>query len=106
MEATPRGIDPFMIEALLRSADGVEGVHHLHVWSVSSDMPALSAHLVMAEGIDLHAAQERGVFLRSLLRDEFGVEHTTFEFECHDCEAPSDAHECAPELIEPSGAPC
>lgn len=92
MEAAPRGLDADDVEAAIADMDGVEGVHHLHLWSVSSDLPAMSAHVVMTPGIDLHEAQERGERIRGMLLERFGVGHSTLEFECHDCEAPAPVH--------------
>lgn len=92
MEAVPRHLDADEVEAAVAAMDGVEGVHHLHLWSVSSDLPAMSAHVVMTPGIDLHEAQERGERIRAMLAERFGVEHSTLEFECHDCESPAPAH--------------
>lgn len=91
MEAAPRHLDADEVAAAVAAMDGVEGVHHLHLWSVSSDLPAMSAHVVMTQGIDLHEAQERGERIRAMLLDRFGVGHSTLEFECHDCEDPATA---------------
>jgi cobalt-zinc-cadmium efflux system protein len=86
MEAAPRGIDPGEIERLLASDPMVEGVHHVHVWNLASDVPALSAHIVINGEISLHQAQLEGDRLRTKVLDRFGIEHTTLELECHACE--------------------
>ena len=88
LEAAPRGIDPAEITAALCDVDGVEGVHHLHVWEIGSDLPALSVHVVVADEPPLHEAQILGDGLRALLAHRFGIQHTTIELECHDCVAP------------------
>jgi cobalt-zinc-cadmium efflux system protein len=86
MEAAPRGIDPREVERLLSNDPAVEGVHHVHVWNLASDVPALSAHVVINGEISLHQAQLEGDRLRTKVLDTFGIEHTTFELECHACE--------------------
>src|SRR5207248_23504 len=86
MEAAPRGIDPREIETFLADDPVVEGIHHVHVWNLASDVPALSAHVVINGEISLHQAQLEGDRLRTKVLDRFGIEHTTFELECHACE--------------------
>ena len=65
-------------------ATGVEGVHDLHVWTVSPGYVALSAHVVLADQA-LSQAQEVMARLKRVLADEFGIEHTTIQFECESC---------------------
>ena len=86
MEATPHGIDSREVERFIAADDAVEGVHHLHIWNLASDMPALSAHVVLAGDVSLHEAQLEGDRLRTKVLERFGIEHTTFELECHNCE--------------------
>jgi cobalt-zinc-cadmium efflux system protein len=86
LEGTPRGMDHAAVEAALSEQPGVESVHHLHLWNLASDVRALSAHVVLEGPLDLHEAQIRGDELKAMLRERFGVEHSTLELECHDCE--------------------
>jgi cobalt-zinc-cadmium efflux system protein len=86
MEGTPRGLDVGEIESFIATDDAVESVHHLHVWNLASHVPALSAHVVIAGEISLHDAQLEANRLRSAIQHRFGIEHTTFELECHACE--------------------
>lgn len=88
LEGAPKSLDPVEIERVLRSQVSVEGVHHLHLWSLASDVPALSAHVVLAGEMSLDQAQERGSDLRVLLHDRFGIEHATLELESFPCEGP------------------
>ena len=86
LEGTPRGVDADEVAAALAAAPGVSAVHHLHVWELASDMPALSAHVVLTDEPSLHDAQARGDELKALLAQRFGIDHATLELECHDCE--------------------
>lgn len=86
LEGTPKGLDPTAVTAALTGAAGVVDVHHLHVWSLASDTPALSAHVVLDGEPSLHDAQARGDALRTLLADRFGIAHATLELECHGCD--------------------
>jgi cobalt-zinc-cadmium efflux system protein len=86
LEGAPKGLDVTEVEQALTTADGVEAVHHLHVWSIGSETPALSAHVVLTGDLTLHEAQARGDQLKSELVDKFGIEHATLELECHSCD--------------------
>ena len=60
-------------------------MHHVHVWSIASDVPALSAHVVLArEDASIHEAQEASERIKSMLADRFGITHSTLEVECHE----------------------
>lgn len=88
LEGTPRGVDlQDVTDAILAEPD-VEAVHHLHVWSLASDVPALSAHVVLEGERTLHDAQEASGRLKELLEHRFGISHATLELECHPCDAP------------------
>jgi cobalt-zinc-cadmium efflux system protein len=86
MEAAPKGLDADEIERFIASDGAVEGVHHVHVWTLASHAPALSAHVVIAGEPTLHEAQEEGNRIRAAVLERYGIEHTTLELECHDCE--------------------
>jgi cobalt-zinc-cadmium efflux system protein len=85
LEGTPRGLDAIAVEAALAAQDDVERVHHLHLWNLASDTPALSGHVVLRGGMSLHDAQERAKQLKTMLSERFGIEHATLELECHPC---------------------
>jgi cobalt-zinc-cadmium efflux system protein len=86
LEGSPRGMDAVEVERSMSAFEGVDGVHHLHLWNLASDVPALSAHVVLEGELDLHAAQERGDRIKRMLARRFGIEHATLELECHACE--------------------
>jgi cobalt-zinc-cadmium efflux system protein len=86
LEGAPRHIDVMEAERLIAADPAVEGVHHVHVWSLASDVPALSAHVVLAGEVSLHEAQMHGDRLKTVLADRLGIRHTTLELECHECE--------------------
>jgi cobalt-zinc-cadmium efflux system protein len=88
MEGVPRGMQAEKVEGAIESHPFVESVHHLHLWNLASDVPALSAHVVLAGELHLHEAQQRGDAVKEMLRNDFGIEHSTLEIECHPCEEP------------------
>jgi cobalt-zinc-cadmium efflux system protein len=76
LEATPRGIDAEKLGQRLARAPGVVEVHDLHVWTITSGFPALSAHVLVRPGDDCHGRRRE---LERLLHDEYGIEHTTLQ---------------------------
>lgn len=101
LEGSPRGIDPDSVREALAEQPSVETVHHIHLWSVASDEPALSAHVVLAGEVTLHQAQERGDELKAMLATRFGIDHATLELECHPCDDPLTAHHAPHDLAPP-----
>ncbi len=101
LEGAPSGIDPSEVEAAVGTDDAVEAVHHLHLWNLASDVPALSAHVVIRDEVSLHDAQATGDRLKALLDERFGIEHATLELECHACETPAGGHVAAAEGWDP-----
>ena len=78
LEAAPRGLDPDEIGRTLAAEHHVVEVHDLHVWEVTSGMPSLSAHVTVRAGCDTQSHRRQ---LADLLRDRFGIEHTTLQVE-------------------------
>jgi cobalt-zinc-cadmium efflux system protein len=76
LESTPRGMDAYALGRRLASAPGVVEVHDLHVWTITSGFPALSAHVLVRPGEDCHGRRRE---LERLLHDEFGIDHTTLQ---------------------------
>lgn len=76
LEGTPRGIDATELHSRLEQMPGVVDVHDLHVWTITSGFPALSAHVLVAPGEDGHKRRRE---LELLLAEEYGIEHTTLQ---------------------------
>ncbi|MGI8591357.1 MAG: cation diffusion facilitator family transporter [Nakamurella sp.] len=82
LEAAPEGIDLAQVRTHLLESDHVHDVHDLHVWTVTSNLPTLSAHVVIDDSCfnDGHAPQLLDE-LQSCLVGHFDVEHSTFQLE-------------------------
>ncbi|RKR30157.1 cation diffusion facilitator family transporter [Arthrobacter oryzae] len=82
LEAAPEGVDLDQIREHLLETEHVRDVHDLHVWTVTSDLPALSAHVVLDEECfyDGHAPRILDE-LQTCLTGHFDVEHSTFQLE-------------------------
>ena len=76
LEAAPRGLDPQEIGRRMAGQPGVQEIHDLHVWEVTSGFPALSAHVLVGRDADCHGARRA---LERLLHDDFEIEHTTLQ---------------------------
>jgi cobalt-zinc-cadmium efflux system protein len=78
LEQAPAGIDAEEVGRTLASAEGVVEVHDLHIWTITSGFPALAAHVLVSPGGDCHGVRRE---LERLLRDRFGLDHTTLQVE-------------------------
>ncbi len=85
LESTPSDIDLADLRRAITSVAGVGEVHDLHVWSLSSEFRALSAHLVLTGHPTLEQAQEVGGRVKVEVSGPFDIAHTTFELECERC---------------------
>ncbi|MBX9243471.1 cation transporter [Actinotalea ferrariae] len=82
LESTPRGIDLDAVRRHMKGVPGVVDVHDLHAWTITSGVPALSAHVVVDE--DCIALGRSGEVLDALgacLGEHFDTEHCTFQLE-------------------------
>ncbi|MGN6628192.1 MAG: cation diffusion facilitator family transporter [Tepidisphaeraceae bacterium] len=86
VDGVPRGIDPEKVTHYLQALPGVEAVHDLHIWGMSTTEAALTVHLVKPDATLDDALLAR---IRRDLHDRFAIEHTTIQFELGD-----DAHPC------------
>jgi cobalt-zinc-cadmium efflux system protein len=81
LEATPKEINMQELIADMQAIDGVQEVHDVHVWSITSGMSALSAHVRTAD-LPLSSCAPILVSLETVLREKHRVGHTTLQFEC------------------------
>ena len=85
LESTPRDLDPEALIRAISDVDGVDGVHDLHVWSLSSEVRALSAHVVLDGHPTLEEAQVVGELVKQAIAATFLIAHATLELECEQC---------------------
>jgi cobalt-zinc-cadmium efflux system protein len=78
VQAAPAGIDLAQVRAALASLDGVVDVHDLHVWTLTSEMDVLTAHLSVADG---SATQDVLGRARTMLAGDYGLSHATLQVE-------------------------
>ena len=76
LEGTPPGMDANKVGRSMAAVEGVREVHDLHVWTITSGFPALSAHVLVGHDEDCHARRRD---LEDLLAREYGIKHTTLQ---------------------------
>jgi cobalt-zinc-cadmium efflux system protein len=99
LEGTPRGIRLDRVEAAMRSIEGVNDVHDLHVWNIGSETRALSCHISI-EDIPPSVSERILRDVKERLHAEFHIDHTTIQFEHVICEV---AHGCVIPVSEERG---
>ncbi|MFN8050655.1 MAG: cation diffusion facilitator family transporter [Acidimicrobiales bacterium] len=81
LQVAPESVDLDAVSADLRGIDGVVDVHDLHVWTLTSDMEVLTAHLMTSAAVDSHAVLDRA---RQILGERHGLHHATLQVEPDD----------------------
>jgi cobalt-zinc-cadmium efflux system protein len=94
LEGAPAGFDASRVERELTGLPGVSGVHHVHAWSLTGEAPIVTLHADLAHGADRQAALAQ---VLGRLRERFGIEHATVQFEeeghCADPEHADGCHD-------------
>ncbi|MDD2285423.1 MAG: cation diffusion facilitator family transporter [Paludibacter sp.] len=77
LDAVPKHIKLEKVREFLLAQNGVENIHDLHIWAMSTTKVALTAHLIMPDGMDDNFIGD----LQHELEHEFGIKHTTLQIE-------------------------
>jgi len=85
-ESAPGDIDIAKLAATMAGVPGVDDVHDIHVWSLSSEVRALSAHIQVSGHPTLEAAQAIGEQVKVAVTEPFAIAHATIELECERCD--------------------
>lgn len=83
MEGTPENININEIISAMEKIDGVKEAHHIHVWQLDEQRNALEAHVVLDDYIDMDTLK---IQIKSMLHDQYEIEHSTLEFENKKCD--------------------
>ena len=84
LEATPKDINVEELLDELRKIQGVKDVHHLHLWTITSGINAMSAH-VLIDDLLISSSVYILKKIKSLLRNKYKIEHSTIQFESKAC---------------------
>ncbi len=93
LEAVPKHIQAEKVIATLKSIPGVDEVHDLHIWTITSGIHALSAHLLIEDQMVSKSAEIVKTVNHDLAHN-FSIAHTTLQLECEKCESCPDGIIC------------
>ena len=88
LEGTPRDVDLGSMVDDMMEVDGVQGVHDLHVWSLTRNLRTMSAH-ILTDDLPISAGAEIQRRINEILLRRYHVAHATLQLECVDCEPDS-----------------
>lgn len=91
LEATPAGIAVEAVSAAIATVPGVLEVHDLHIWCITTGLPALSGHVRVREGSEA-TGDEMLNRIKRMVRDRFGIVHTTIQIESRAYQELGDVH--------------
>jgi cobalt-zinc-cadmium efflux system protein len=83
LQFTPQSVDFDAVIADMTSVNGVDGVHHVHLWSLCSDINVLDAHVYSCER-DVEKVEQMKLEIKKRLK-KYRILHSTLEFECDEC---------------------
>jgi cobalt-zinc-cadmium efflux system protein len=84
LEAVPKHLNPETIAEELKKIAGVKDMHDLHLWAITSGIYALSGHLLIEDQM-VSKSDQILKEANALLKDKFGITHTTLQLECLEC---------------------
>lgn len=99
MEGVPEGIKLKDLTQTISEVDGVEGVHHIHVWSITSGFNAMSGHIVVNGQLNVHETQKIIRQVEESMSD-MNIDHVTLQVECKHSQ--HSGHILCDEVSEPS----
>ncbi len=84
MEGAPPHLSLNEVKTTIETLDGIENIHHVHVWTVGENDVHLEAHVNI---VDMPVSETAGMrrTITAILHDQFGIEHATLQFECNQC---------------------
>jgi cobalt-zinc-cadmium efflux system protein len=85
LESTPKDIDLNEVIDGVKTIEGVRDLHHVHLWTITSGIYALSTHVLIEDQMTSRSSQILED-INQFLREKFNIDHTTIQFECETCE--------------------
>jgi cobalt-zinc-cadmium efflux system protein len=85
LEAAPSHINIESIAAEIAKIEGVREAYHIHLWTITSGVYALSAHVLIDDRL-VSSSRELSDRIRTLLAEKFKVDHSTIQLECERCD--------------------
>jgi cobalt-zinc-cadmium efflux system protein len=97
MEGTPAELSVDELKEALQNLDGIENVHHIHVWELDEHHRALEAHVVIGEACSMEELESLKAKVKTYLREHFSIHHSTLEFESaeNSCHSNANGEHCS-----------
>jgi cobalt-zinc-cadmium efflux system protein len=92
MQMSPAGIDPQDVAAAVTRIEGIENVHHIHIWQLNDRKIHFEAHIVLKSDLPVSATYAVREAIKNELLSGFGIDHVTLQFEFLKGEIPG--HDC------------
>lgn len=92
LEFAPRHVDADRLSSVMMQIEGVKGVHDIHIWSICSNIHAMSAH-VLVDRINVQQTEVLINKINGIVKERFMIVHTTLQFECAECKPAEIGHE-------------
>ncbi len=92
LEFAPRHVDADTLSRVMMEIEGVKGVHDIHIWSICSNIHAMSAH-VLVDRIHVQQTEVLISKISEIVKERFMIVHTTLQFECAECTPVEIGHE-------------
>ena len=84
IESTPSGISIDEVASAIMNVKGVQSIHDLHVWAITSGLNAISAHVIIKD-VETERASALLKEINGMLKDRYNISHSTFQTECNSC---------------------
>ncbi len=84
MNGTPSGLDLEALRDEMEAMEGVQGLHHLHAWSLGNGTLALTGHVVVPDQM-VSATESLAAAIEAMLSEKFGIDHPVLQFETREC---------------------
>jgi len=85
LEAVPQDVDMEEVQKTIKTIPGIKDLHHLHIWTITSGILALSAHVLVGD-IQMSRTGQILQEINQLMVKKFRIPHTTIQFECENCQ--------------------
>ena len=92
LEFAPKHVNAEKLLDAIMEIEGVKGAHDIHIWSICSNIHAMSAHILVDR---MHVQQTEGLVreISKMVKERFRIMHTTLQFECAECTPEEIGHE-------------
>ncbi|HBH48488.1 MAG TPA: cation transporter [Bacteroidales bacterium] len=85
MQATPKNVDLETIQQSLENIQGIDNIHHLHIWNLNDSQVHFECHADVADDIRISETEILQQQIESILHEKFEINHVTIQFEYNCC---------------------